>query len=46
MAKYKPVKSKKGKPSNLRGLIPCGLLILGGFAIIFLLFYLVLRSGQ
>ena len=46
MAKFKPVKSKKGKPSSTRGLIPCGLLILLGFGMIFLLFYLVLRSGQ
>jgi len=46
MAKFKPAGSKKSKtaPDSKRGLIPCALIIVAGFALIFWLFYLVLRS--
>ena len=47
MAKYKPAGSKKDKgPSSKRGLIPCGIVILLGFGLLFLLFYLSLQSGN
>jgi len=48
MAKFKPAGSKKSKttPKPTRGLIPCAVIILMGFALIFWLFYLVLRSGS
>jgi len=47
MAKYKPVGSKKAKaPNAKRGLIPCAILIVTGFAIIFFLFYEILKSGR
>ena len=47
MAKFKPAGSKKKKSSDSkRGLLPCGLLIAAIFALIFWLFYLVLRSGS
>jgi hypothetical protein len=47
MAKFKPAGSKKSKtaPDSKRGLIPCGLIVVAGFALIFWLFYLVLRSS-
>jgi hypothetical protein len=46
MAKFKPAGSKKSKstPDSKRGLLPCAFIILLGFALIFWLFYLVLRS--
>ncbi|HWZ33742.1 MAG TPA: hypothetical protein VNX18_20520 [Bryobacteraceae bacterium] len=46
MAKFKPAGSRKTAPvrSN-RGLIPCAILILTGFALIMLLFYETLKSG-
>ena len=48
MAKFKPAGSKKAKAarSSKQGLIPCLFLVLAGFALIFWLFYLVLRSGS
>lgn len=47
MAKYKPAGSRKTKPpAPTRGLIPCAIIILLGFGAIYLLFYLVLQSGQ
>ena len=47
MAKYKPAGSRKAKaPSSKRGLIPCAILIVAGFALIFLLFYEILKSGR
>jgi len=47
MAKFKPAGSKKSKtaPDSKRGLIPCSLIVVAGFALIFWLFYLVLRSN-
>jgi hypothetical protein len=47
MAKFKPAGSKRAKaPSPKRGLIPCAILIIGGFALIFALFYEILSSGK
>jgi hypothetical protein len=48
MAKFKPVGSRKAKTAatSLRGAIPCFVVILVGFALIFLLFYEVLKSGK
>ncbi len=47
MAKFKPAGSRKaaGRSSSNRGLIPCAFLILSGFALVFLLFYEILKSG-
>ena len=50
MAKFKS-KTKAGggakpaAPAATRGLIPCGLLLLGGIALFSLFFYFFLRSG-
>jgi hypothetical protein len=47
MAKYKPAGSKKVRaPASKRGLIPCSIVIIGGFVLLFLLFYEILRSGK
>ena len=48
MAKFKPAGSKKSKPApnSKRGLLPCALIVAFGFAVIFWLFYLVLKSGN
>jgi hypothetical protein len=48
MAKFRPAGSKKSKPApdSKRGLLPCALIVLLGFALIFGLFYLVLNSGH
>jgi hypothetical protein len=48
MAKFKPAGSRKTKvaPDSKRGLVPCSLIVILGFALIFWLFYLVLRSGS
>ena len=47
MAKYKAAGSKKDAgPSSKRGLIPCAIILLIGFGIMFLLFYFSLRSGN
>jgi hypothetical protein len=48
MAKFKPAGSKKSKtaPDSKRGLLPCAFIVVLGFALIFWLFYLVLRSGS
>lgn len=47
MAKYKPAGSRKTKaPPPTRGLIPCAVIIVLGFGLIYLLFYLLLQSGQ
>ena len=45
MARYKPAGSKKVKAaSDNRGFIPCMIVLVGGFAILFILLYAVLRS--
>jgi hypothetical protein len=46
MAKFKPAGSKKKKADSKRGLLPCALIVVFGFALIFWLLYLVLRSGN
>ena len=47
MAKFKPAGSKKKKTTDSkRGLLPCGLIVALGFALMFWLFYLVLNSGK
>lgn len=47
MAKYKAAGSRKDKaPSSKRGLIPCAIVLLIGFALIFMLFYFSLQSGS
>ena len=48
MAKFKPAGSRKAKAptTSLRGAIPCFVVILVGFTLIFLLFYDVLKSGK
>jgi hypothetical protein len=47
MAKYKPAGSRKDKaPSAKRGLIPCAIVIIMGFSLLFWLFYLSLQSGH
>jgi hypothetical protein len=46
MAKYKPAGSRKVRPEKSnRGLIPCAILILTGFALMFFLFYEILKTG-
>jgi hypothetical protein len=47
MAKYKPPRSRRpAAAKSNRGLIPCAILILAGFALIFLLLYEVMKSGK
>jgi hypothetical protein len=50
MAKFKPAGSRRTTTRTTarsnKGLIPCALLILAGFALIFLLMYEVLKSGK
>ncbi|HEX5431762.1 MAG TPA: hypothetical protein VFW83_07340 [Bryobacteraceae bacterium] len=46
MARFKPVGSRKPKAAPAKsGLIPCMVLLIAGFGLIFLLLYAVLRSG-
>ena len=46
MARFKPAGSKKPKPAkSTKGWIPCVVIIVMGFAIVFLLFYLLLQSN-
>ncbi len=46
MAKFKPAGSRKAKaPRSNRGVIPCLILLVSGFVLIFLLFYAMLKSG-
>lgn len=47
MSKFKPAGSRKAKgQSSNRGAIPCFVVILAGFAVMFLLFYELLKSGK
>ena len=47
MGKFKPAGSrKKAKAASNRGLVPCLLLLLTGFALVFLLMRAVLTSGK
>jgi hypothetical protein len=46
MAKFKPAGSRKAVSRNSnRGLIPCAILIVSGFAFLSFLFYEILKSG-
>jgi hypothetical protein len=44
MAKFKPVKAKKKTPPA-RGAVPCIILLIGGMALLTLLFWAILRSS-
>jgi hypothetical protein len=47
MAKYRPARPRRtASAKSNRGLIPCAIVILLGFALIFLLMYEVLKSGK
>jgi hypothetical protein len=47
MAKYKPARSRRATTARSnRGLIPCAILVIGGFALLFLLLYEVMKSGK
>jgi hypothetical protein len=47
MARFKPAGSKRAQAAgSKRGLIPCALLILSGFALMFWLLYELLKSGK
>ncbi len=45
MAKFKPVKRKKTAAPSARGAFPCIFLLLMGMALLFLLFYAILKSS-
>jgi hypothetical protein len=45
MAKFKPAKAGKKAPKK-QGMIPCLILLLSGMALLSLLFWAVLRSGN
>jgi len=48
MAKYKLAEQNKSKATNaksMKGAVPCLVLIIGGIAILCLMFYLSLQSG-
>jgi hypothetical protein len=47
MAKFKPAGSRKpARKSSARGIVPCAILIVTGFALMFFLFYELLKSGK
>jgi hypothetical protein len=47
MAKFKPPRSRRTTTAKSnRALIPCAILVIGGFALIFLLMYEVMKSGK
>ncbi len=49
MSRFKAPKGAKKRNKvmeNLRGLLPCGFLILSLFALLMMLFYLVLKSSS
>ena len=47
MAKFKPAGSRKPAAArSSRGMIPCFILIVSGFLLLFLLFYELLKSGK
>jgi hypothetical protein len=47
MARFKPAGSKKAPAvKSARGLVPCAIIIVLGFAVVFWLFYEVLKSGK
>jgi hypothetical protein len=47
MAKFKPPKGKKAEEkTTLRAALPCLVVILGGMALLFLLFNAMVKSGS
>jgi len=44
MAKFKPARGKKPAPS-MRAAIPCLVVLILGFALLFLLFYYSMKAG-
>jgi hypothetical protein len=46
MAKLKAAGKRKGKGKDVRSAVPCLILLVTGFALIFMLFYLVLKSSS
>jgi hypothetical protein len=48
MSRFKPAGTHRGAkaPRSNKGLIPCGILILAAFALLFLLLYEVLKSSK
>ncbi len=46
MARFRPAGSKKPKPSDIKGLLSCGFLLLLGFGLVFFLLYSVLTSSS
>jgi hypothetical protein len=47
MARFKPAGTRKAKAADSkRGLIPCAILLLAGFALIGYMMYAVLTSGK
>lgn len=47
MARFKPAGTRRGRaPRSSKGLIPCSILIIAAFVLVFLLLYEVLKSGR
>jgi hypothetical protein len=50
MAKFKPAGSRKAKTpakaGDNRAVVPCAILVLGGFALIFWLMYALMTAGK
>ena len=47
MARFKPAGSRKAKSTtSSRGFIPCLVVLVGGFLLIFWLLYAVMKSGK
>jgi hypothetical protein len=46
MARYKLPGTRRPKPSTARGIVPCLIVLLLGFGLVFYLFYAVLNSGK
>jgi hypothetical protein len=45
MARFKPVREKKGTKTTARGAIPCLILVLTGMLLVSWLFFSMLKSG-
>jgi len=46
MAKFKPIRPKKGKTPQVQGGLPCVILLFVGIAILFVVMYLVLKYAN
>ena len=47
MARFKPVGSKKAKAANSgRGVVPCAIIVVLGFTLMFWLLYEMMKSGK